>query len=221
LSSAGDRRVAKFPNSPGAAVLARLTLVVALIPSGTRMARVYYAAGRHPQVWNRFRFFGPVNARWDHRLANASDEAQWQDRGIYYAASDAKTCLAEAFQNTRRIDRAFQAPWLVVFETVSTLQVLDLTGEFATRMGASMAIHSGSRGRARGWARDLYEALAQIQGIQYSSSMNGGATAFALNEGALRVPLFGAHPLLHRALADDVMLDPLKHAAQALGYALR
>ena len=26
---------------------------------------------------------------------------------------------------------------------------------------------------------------------------------------------------LDRALADDVMLDPLKHAAQMLGYALR
>jgi RES domain len=172
-------------------------------------------------MWNGFRFFGPVNARWDHHLANASGDAQWQDRGIYYAASDAKTCLAEAFQSTRRIDRAFQAPCLVVFETVSALQVLDLTGEFATRMGASMAIHSGSRGRARGWARDLYEAFVDGQGILYASSMHGGAEAIALNERALKVPLFGPHPLLHRALADDVMLDPLKHAAQALGYALR
>jgi hypothetical protein len=59
------------------------------------------------------------------------------------------------------------------------------------------------------------------QGILYASSMHGGAEAIALNERALKVPLFGPHPLLHRALADDVMLDPLKHAAQALGYALR
>jgi hypothetical protein len=172
-------------------------------------------------AWNGFRFFGPVNARWDHHLPGAAAEARLQDRGIYYAASDAKTCLAESFQSTRRIDRAFQSPWLVVFETVSALQVLDLTGDFATRMGASMAIHSGNRGRARGWARDLYEAFRDIQGIQYSSSMNGGAQAFALNERAQKAPLFGAHPLFHRALADDAMLDPLKHAAQALGYALR
>lgn len=89
-----------------------------------------------------------MNARWDRRLANSSGEPQSQERGIYYAARDAKTCLAEAFQQTRRIDRAFQAPWLVVFETVSPLMVLDLTGNFATRMGASMAIHSGSRERA-------------------------------------------------------------------------
>jgi hypothetical protein len=55
---------------------------------------------------------------------------------------------------TRRVDRAFQSPRLVVFESVQSLLVVDLTGDFATRMG-------------------------------------------------------------------DVMLDPLKHAPQALGYALR
>jgi hypothetical protein len=164
---------------------------------------------------------GPVNARWDHHLPDSDGEPCAQERGIYYAARDAKTCLAEAFQQTRRIDRAFQAPWLAVFETVSPLSVLDLTGDFATRMGASMAIHSGSRERARGWARDLYEAFEIIQGIQYASSMNGGAAALALNERALEVALFRPHPLFHRALADDVMLDPLKHAARTLGYALR
>jgi RES domain len=213
--------VAKFPNSPGAAQLARIRPALQTLPSGTRLARVYYRAGRYPMAWNGFRFFGPVNARWDHHLTGAAAEAQLQNRGIYYTANDAKTCLAETFQSTRRIDRAFNSPWLVVFETASPLQVLDLTGDFATRMGASMAIHSGNRGRARGWARDLYEAFADFQGIQYSSSMNGGAAAFALNERAQKVPLFGTHPLFHRALADDVMLDPLKHAALALGYALR
>ena len=144
-----------------------------------------------------------------------------QSRGIYYAARDAKTCLAEAYQATRRIDRVFQSPRLVVFETLSSLKLLDLTGDFATRMGASMAIHSGSRRRARGWARDLYEAYPEIQGILYAASMHGGRAAIALNERALREPLFPAHPLFHRALADDVMLDPLTHAARELGYALR
>ena len=203
------------------AALAGLTPAIEVIPEGTRLARVYYSGGRHPMTWNTFRYVGPVNARWDHHLANANGEPQLQERGIYYAARDAKTCLAESFQQTRRIDRAFQAPWLVVFETAAALSVLDLTGDFATRMGASMAIHSGSRARARGWARDLYEAFPQFQGIQYASSMNGDARALALNERALEVAPFPSHPLFHRALADDVMVDPLKHAARALGYALR
>jgi hypothetical protein len=47
------------------------------------------------------------------------------------------------------------------------------------------------------------------------------AGAVAFNERALDVPFFPAHPSFHRSLSDDVLLDPLKHAARALGYALR
>jgi hypothetical protein len=213
--------VAKFPSSPGVRALARLAPAISTLGGGTTLARIYYSRGEHPQVWNQFRYFGPLNSRWDHHVSGASGNPEMQSRGIYYAARDAKTCLAEAFQATRRIDRAFQAPWLVVFETVARLKLLDLTGDFATRMGASMAIHSGSRGRARGWARDLYEAYPEVQGILYAASMHGGQHAIALNERALNEPLFPAHPLFHRALADDVMVDPLKHAARELGYALR
>jgi hypothetical protein len=164
---------------------------------------------------------GPVNARWDHHVANADGTPIAQERGIYYGAFDGKTCLAEVFQDTRRIDRAYQAPWLVVFETAAPLVVLDLTSDFATRMGASMAIHSGARARAREWARDLYEAFEESQGICYASSMNAGARALALNERCLAGHVLPLHPVFHRALGDDVMLDALKHAAQALGYALR
>ncbi len=192
------------------------------MPAGTTLARVYFTRSRHAIPWNAFRYTGPLNSRWDHHVPNAQGAPYRQQRGIYYAAADAKTCLAEVFQDTRRIDRAFQAPWLVVFKTLRGLEVLDLTGDFATRMGASMAIHSGSRARARGWARDLYQAFPSAQGILYAASMHGGAPAFALNERALDGgALFPTHPEFHRSLADDAMLDPLKHAARALGYALR
>jgi hypothetical protein len=213
--------MAKFPSSPGMRALARLTPAIYTLRAGTILARIYYSRGEHPQVWNQFRYFGPLNSRWDHHALGASANPEMQTRGIYYAARDAKTCLAETFQATRRIDRVFQAPWLVAFETLASLKLLDLTGDFATRMGASMAIHSGSRGRARGWARDLYEAYPDVQGILYAASMHGGQYAIALNERALEEPLFPAHPLFHRALADDVMLDPIKHAAREIGYALR
>ncbi len=213
--------MAKFPSSPGVQVLARLTPAISTLAAGTILARIYYSRGGHSQVWNQFRYFGPLNSRWDHHSLTAEGNPEMQTRGIYYAARDAKTCLAETFQATRRIDRVFQAPWLVVFETLRELKLVDLNGEFATRMGASMAIHSGSRGRARGWARDLYEAYPGTQGIMYAASMYGGAPAMALNERALRAPLFPAHPLFHRALADDAMLDTLRHAAAGLGYALR
>ena len=38
----------------------------------------------------------------------------------------------------------------VVFELAQPINVLDLTGDFVTRMGASMEIHSGPRARAAG-----------------------------------------------------------------------
>jgi hypothetical protein len=213
--------MAKFPISPGVDALTRLDPAISILAARTTLARLYFSRGPHPQVWNQLRYFGPLNSRWDHHVPNKAGEPISQKRGIYYAARDAKTCLAEVFQTTRRIDRVFQAPWLAVFETMASVRLLDLTGDFATRIGASMAIHSGSRGRARGWARDLYEAYPETQGILYAASMHGGAPAMALNERALNGPVFPAHPLFHRALSDDVMLDPLKHAASELGYALR
>jgi hypothetical protein len=213
--------MAKFPNSVGVEALSQLAPALITLPAGATLARVYYSRVSYAQAWNQFRYYGPLNSRWDHHAPDAAGRPKHQERGIYYAARDAKTCLAEVFQATRRIDRVYQAPWLVVFETVAPVVLLDLTGDFATRMGASMAIHSGSRGRARGWARDLYEAFPQTQGILYAASMHGGRPAVALNERALKGPLFPAHPLFHRALSDDTLLDPLKHAARDLGYALR
>jgi hypothetical protein len=213
--------MAKFPNSPGVAVLAAVEPSWVRLPVGSSLARVYYTSSAHPLAWNEFRHFGPLNFRWDHHLPSEAGEPEDQARGVYCAAVDARTCLAEVFQSTRRIDRVYQAPWLVVFKTGAALNLLDLAGEFATRLGASMAIHSGSRARARGWARDLYAAFPAAQGILYASSMHAANPALALNERALEQPLFPAHPELHRALADDVLVDPLKHAAQALGYALR
>ena len=50
--------------------------------------------------------------------------------------------------------------------------------------------------------------------------LNGGAPALALNDRALLAKVLASQPLVHRALADDVLLDPLKHAASSLQYAL-
>jgi len=162
-----------------------------------------------------------VNSRWDHHLPDSVGAPTTQERSIYYAAADAKTCLAEAFQHTRRIDSAARAPWLVIFELAQPLDLIDLTGDFATRIGASMEMHSGPRARARRWARDLYEAFPAADGVLYAASMNGGEPALALTDRAEKRAIFPAHPLFHRALADDVLLDALKDAADRLGYALR
>src|ERR1700732_2188659 len=172
--------MAKFPNSPGALALAEIAPTLITLPAGSALARVYYTSSAHPLAWNQFRSFGPLNFRWDHHLPTVAGEPREQGPAVYHAAANAVTCLAEVFQATRRIDRVYQAPWLVIFNTLRPLLLLDLTGDCATRLGASMAIHSGSRMRARDWARDLYEAFPAVDGVRYASPMHAGAPALAL-----------------------------------------
>ncbi len=184
-----------------------------MLPAATTLARVYYTGSGRPLRWSEFRTYGPLNFRWDHHRPSGSGEACGQERAVLYAAEAATTCLAEMFEVTRRIDRVYQAPWLVVFRTRAPLVLLDLTGALAPPLG--------SRVRMRGWVREAYEAVEDMQGIVYTSASGQGAPAVVLYERALRTPLFPPHPDFHRALADDLLLDSLKHAAQALGYALR
>ena len=73
--------------------------------------------------------------------------------------------------------------------------------------------------RAREWARSLYDAYDNMHGLLYASSMHANQPAIAINERARGA--LAEHPSFNRALADDTLLDPLKHAAADLGYSLR
>jgi len=211
--------VSKFPEPPGVDVLRRKTAQTIELPAGTLLARIYFAAGPHPSRWNQFRRFGPTAARWDHHLADADGHPTEQDRAVLYCAPDMDTCAAQVFQATRRIDRIRDAPALAIFALDAPLTLLDLRGTFATAIGASAAIHSGPRSRARMWARKLYEAYPDIQGIHYGSSMNAHAPSIVLNERAAHAT--PDHPQFHRALNDDLLLEVLQHIALRLSNALR
>src|SRR3981081_4567560 len=113
------------------------------------LARIYFAAGLHPARWNQFRRFGPTAARWDHHLPDPQGAACEQNRAVLYCAPDIDTCVAEVFQATRRVDRTRDAPWLVVLGLREAINLLDVRGTFATRIGTSTAMHSGPRARAR------------------------------------------------------------------------
>ena len=211
--------MAKFPEPPGVAVLRGIAPQTLLLAADTKLARIYFAAGPHPSSRSQFRSFGPTAARWDHHLPSARSIAVEQDRSIFYCAPDVDTCAAEVFQATRRIDRTRDAPWLVVFALAEAITLLDLRGTFATKVGASTAIHSGLRSRARAWARELYEGYPNIQGLYYGSSMNGHAPAVALNERAQRA--MPERPQFHRALNDDMLVETLQQIALRLSYGLR
>ena len=210
----------KFPKPRELELVRAIEPAVKTLVKGTQVARVYFTGGEHPARWDEFRHYGPTNARFDHHLEDAHGEPFMQKRGILYCAAMADTSLAEVFQETRRINRTRNAPWLAIFPLQRDVDLLDLTGAHPTRVGTSMAINTGNRARARVWAKRFYDAYELLQGTYYSSSMNGNEPAMALTDRAENLGCLPTRPDLNRALADDLLLDVLKYSAHRLGYGL-
>lgn len=206
--------MAKFPEPPSADRLARVSPTLRTLSAGTQIWRIFFRGGRHPTFWDEFRSFGPTKSRFDHH----QPPPRSQDRAILYGALQGPTCLAEVFQTTRIVDRTAHDPWLVGFQLVQDLDLLDLSGLWSTRAGASMAINTGTRSRAQRWSRAIYEAYPQVDGILYPSSMCGNRPAVALYERSQNA--LPVAPSFHRALADPALLSLLRRAVRAFGYGL-
>ena len=210
--------MAKLPEPPPVATLRLLSPEVETLPAGTRLWRVYFRGGSHPATWDRMRYYGPLrSARFDHHL----DPPEVQDRGILYAATgdDAiATCVAEVFQDARLVDTRRNEPWLAAFTLMEDVALLDLTGKWPTKAGASANINSGPRPRCRRWSRTIYDAYPDLSGLYYASSMNGNKPAVSLYERASKA--LQRSPVLNRPLSDAPLLIPLKRIAAELGYDL-
>ncbi|MDD9998981.1 MAG: RES family NAD+ phosphorylase [Gammaproteobacteria bacterium] len=187
------------------------------IESGDELWRLYFRGGEHPSLWNQFRTVGPTDARFDHHPDGRTDTA----RAVMYLAMNPVTCLAEVFQKTRTIHRTHKKPALVGFAVTSPLNLLDLTGEFPTRIGASMALMTGSRSVGRNWARALHASYPEAQGFAYPSSMLANAVAIVLNERTDAAEALPRSPGFHKTLDDPGMITLLKNAARRLGYVIR
>src|SRR5207245_2899479 len=98
------------------------------------------------------------------------------------------------------------------------LRLLDLHSPWSTRAGASMAIASGRRDRARRWSQAIYAAYPAAQGLWYPSSMYAGHRCVALYERAESA--LPTRPSLHLALADPRLDVPLQHVAAETNYRL-
>lgn len=188
-----------------------------MLAAGSRIWRVYFQGGAHPTTWDQFRAWGPTNARFDHHPPPPSLKTEQILYGAI-GANAAVTSIAEVFQAARVVDRRHAAPSWVAFHCTRDLELLDLTGTWPTRAGASMAIASGPRSRARLWSQAIYAAFPQIDGLLYGSSMNANAPSVALYERALTA--MPAAPVFHRQLADPAVLTLLKNACNAVNYIL-
>jgi hypothetical protein len=209
----------KFPEPPSASELAKIQPAEKELTAGTLLWRVYRRGGPHPSLWQTFRHFGPLNSRFDHQENDAKGRPYLQPRGIYYAAQDLVTCLAEVFQDTRTIHRsAGDQPWIVGFELEKAVRLLDLTGSWPTRAGTSMALNTGSRPRARRWSRVIYDAYPFLDGLWSASSMHANQPMATFYERARKA--LPQHPLVHRPLNDPALLVGLDRAAIELGYDL-
>jgi RES domain len=206
--------VAKFPDPPPRRQLAaRLPPELKRLRRGTLLWRLYNRGGPHPVAGNGWRHWGPAeNARFDHH----TEPARPQARGILYAGLRVYTCVAELFQDTRTIERSRHQPWLVGFALAREVSLLDLTGPWPTRAGASMALSTGRRDRSRAWSRRIYEDYPAVEGLHYPSSMDANQPAVALYERAQDA--LGARPVFHRALADAALNAALAKAAALFAY---
>jgi hypothetical protein len=210
---------AKLPPAPERARLAAIGPARYELTPGTLLWRVYGRGGRHPLPRAGFSRFGPVaTMRFDQQLPDAQGHPQGQERGILYGAQHGPTCLAEVFQATRVIDRHDRDPWLVAFRLAAPIALLDLTGTWPTRAGATMALASGPRAWARAWSVAIYDLYPAIGGLWYPSSMAANRPSFALYERATTT--FPAAPVFHRALADPLLFPWLRAAADEFGYGL-
>jgi hypothetical protein len=129
-----------------------------------------------------------------------------------------EACSAEIFSDTRTIDRNDRDPWLVVFVPNTDLLLLDVASAWATRAHCHQSISSGPRDLSQEWARSIYDAYPDIDGIYYPAANYGPGRNLALFERAInRMP---ASPRLHRPLSDPGLRPILAQVADLLGYAL-
>jgi predicted RNA binding protein YcfA (HicA-like mRNA interferase family) len=86
-------------------------------------------------------------------------------------AESEQTCVAEVFQASGR-SIAGCGTLVGRLPARACARLLDLTGRWSTRAGASMAIHSGSRARGRESTRAIHQAFPRVQGLLACSSMD-------------------------------------------------
>ena len=215
-----------LPRSPGVPSLSAIPPAVHILPTGSEIVRIWFSGSRHASGFAHFRDFGPTASRFDHHLADGAGRPTSGPRAILYAIDAAAdphaftSALAEVFQDTRTIDLRAGGPRLTIFQTTRVLSLLDLTGHWTTRAGASASLSSGPRAITKEWSRDFYGAYPNIDGLRYRSAMSGGSSlSLALYErGRSAMP---AAPFFDRPLKHTALRSELVRAARILGYGIR
>ncbi|RZS43288.1 RES domain-containing protein [Herbihabitans rhizosphaerae] len=178
--------MARLPQPPSPAALRALLRVdedIVAVHSATRLVRIFAAGGAHRQRWNTFRYTGPLpHGRFDPQEPKPDGSpSTTPEHGVVYFGLSVRTSVAEVFQATSVLDRATRRPHLVIVRPRRTLRLLDLSGLWPTRAGASQLISSsGTKAVTQAWARAIRAAHPELDGVWYRSSMDSGSPALAL-----------------------------------------
>ncbi|EFL08804.1 RES family NAD+ phosphorylase, partial [Streptomyces sp. AA4] len=177
--------MARLPSPPARSALVkgldRSHDVVSVQPE-TRLVRIFTAHGNHPQQWNTFRYTGPLpHGRFDQQTpGRGGGPVTDPGNGVLYFGLTVRTSVAEVFQTTSTVDRTTRGPRLVVVRPTRVLRLLDLTGLWPTRVGASQEISSGPKKITQAWARAIRGAMPDLDGLWYRSSMDAGKPSVCL-----------------------------------------
>ena len=212
--------MAKLPHRPNRRRLEKVSPCIRRLAIGSVLHRVYMQGGQYPTSWDEFRFSGPLS-RFDHHVSNCERKVDGSAlRGVLYAAEHVATALAEVYEGMgRSVNRKRNSPWIVSFRTKCELQLLDLTGSFGLRAGASGVLNSCAHTYAQNWSRGFYEVYRGIEGLYYQSSLTNKIAVMLYERSRRKVAC--SELLLHTALSEPSYSDDLKEAVAEIGYHVR
>lgn len=180
-----------------------------------RVWRIMRTSGRHAVPWNHLRSWGPLqHMRWDPHDAPASDQP---DRAVMYGATDVLTAVAEVFQHDRYVDVHSNDPYLIGFTPIRGLQLLDLSGTWLLRCGATASQTSAPRTTCREWARAIAVTYPHLDGLWVRSSMTNRPVVVLFAPARSALP---SEPEFSRALATGDTRLVVQAAATEIGYAI-
>ena len=177
--------------------------------------RIHRTTGPYRQTWDEMRTYGPLaSMRWD---AHPPPPGEHPAAAVSYTATDVVTTFAEAFQARRSITLS-GAVALAGWEPTRPLKLLDLTGTWLVRNGASASLAGTRKDTCRGWARAVRQAWPDIDGLYAPSTMTGGPMAVLYAPSSNSFP---AAPRLARALNHPGLSGVVVKVADELGWPVR
>ena len=183
-----------------------------LVELSSPLWRVHTVTGPHALRWDELRHFGPaLTMRWD---PHPPPPAMHAAHAVSYTALDPTTAFAEVFQRTRAIvvasDRA-----LVGWQPSRPLTLLDLTGDWALRNGASASLFAAPKSTTRAWAAAIHRQRPELGGLLVPSTMTGKEMVVLFAPAADSFPAF---PAFARVLNDPAARRIIDWSASVLRW---